>query len=109
MWSLFCIYAERREKSKLILAALALLVIEQAHDSAGIKWESTSGLSLDTLACHSRLRAGISFLSSSTEGRGFSAYSGLIVDIIQLGLSKKDNLFWIKIVFMLYIKFKTSL
>ena len=59
--------------SKLILAALALLVIEQAHDSAGIKWESTSGFSLDTLACHSRHRAGIS--------------------IIQLGLSKKDNLF----------------
>ena len=82
-------------------AALALLVIEQAHDSAGIKWESTSGLSLDTLACHSRHRAGISFLSSSTEGRGSSAYSGLIVDIIRLGLSKKDNLFLIKNVFML--------
>jgi hypothetical protein len=28
--------------------------------AAGIKCESTSGLSLDTLACHSRHRAGIS-------------------------------------------------
>ena len=62
------------------------------------------------LRCHPRHRAGISFLSSSTEGRGSSAYSGLIVDIIRLGLSKKDNLFFLdKIVFMLYMKFKTSL
>jgi hypothetical protein len=55
-------------------ATLGSVVIEQAHDSAGIKWESTSGLSLDTLACHSRHRAGIS--------------------IIRLGLSKKDNPFF---------------
>ncbi len=60
--------------SRVVSRLIPLLVIEQAHDSAGIKWESTSGLSLDTLACHSRHRAGIS--------------------IIRLGLSKKDNLFF---------------
>ena len=41
------------------------LVIVQAHDSAGIKYEFTSDLSLDSLVCHSGLRAGISLHGST--------------------------------------------
>jgi len=46
-------FASDIETCKHVSASLGSFVIVQAHDSAGIKCESTSGLSLDSLACHS--------------------------------------------------------
>ena len=64
------LFASDIETCKHVSASLGSVVIPlRGLTAAGIKCESTSGLSLDTLACHSRHRAGISI----TEMKSISA------------------------------------
>ena len=57
------LFASDIETCKHVSASLGSFVIPlRGLTAAGIKCEFISDLSLDTLACHSRLRAGISIL-----------------------------------------------